>query len=63
MDAKMTVNLQSTSADGRGIIEFDAIIIGAGVSGFAASTISLASARKCGSLKNAVTYGIKYCLN
>jgi cation diffusion facilitator CzcD-associated flavoprotein CzcO len=32
----MTNNLQSTSADGRSIIEFDAIIIGAGASGFAA---------------------------
>jgi hypothetical protein len=32
--AKMTNNLQSTSADGRGIIEFDANIIGTGVSGF-----------------------------
>jgi hypothetical protein len=42
--AKMTNNLQSTSADARGIIEFDTIIIGAGVSGFAASTISTASA-------------------
>jgi cation diffusion facilitator CzcD-associated flavoprotein CzcO len=30
----MTNNLQSTSADGRGIIEFDANIIGTGVSGF-----------------------------
>jgi hypothetical protein len=34
----------SNSADRRGIVEFDAIIIGAGVSGFAASTISAASA-------------------
>jgi hypothetical protein len=42
--AKMTNNLQSTSADGRGIIQFDAIIIGAGVSGFAASITSSASA-------------------
>jgi hypothetical protein len=40
----MANNLQSTSADGRGIIEFDAVIIGAGVSGFAASIISAASA-------------------
>jgi hypothetical protein len=32
--AKMTNNLQSTSADGGGIIEFDAIVIGASVSGF-----------------------------
>jgi hypothetical protein len=32
------------NADGRGIIEFDAIIIGASVSGFAASIISAASA-------------------
>ena len=53
--AKMTNNLQATSADERGIIEFDAIIIGAGVSGFAASIISAASARKCSSLKRAAT--------
>jgi hypothetical protein len=59
----MTDNLQSTSADRRGIMEFDAIIIGAVVSGFAASTISAASARKCGSLKRGAMYGIKYCAN